>query len=371
VISRIFIDNYRCFTNFEYRPGDIQLILGDNGSGKTSLFDALCTIRDVIARGLPSDEAFPTACLTAWDNRALQSFELDVSGNGGLYRYRLVIDHDRPNRRNRIQNEELTFDGNPLFLFDGRDAHLFRDGHSAGPTFPFDWSRSAIATIPSRADNQRLTWFRNRIGGILVFSPDPVRMTAQSLEERSYPDRRLYNLASWLRHLWQQRADFGATLLRSLTEVIDGLGNIHLEPISNAARELQFDFRFNAGAEASSRTFRLSFDALSDGQRMLVALYAILLAGVNEETTLCLDEPDNFVSLREIQPWLIALRDRVQDNAGQCLLISHHPELINYLAPQRGIVFSRDESGPVRLNPFPWSDEEVLSPAELVARGWK
>ena len=64
------------------------------------------------------------------------------------------------------------------------------------------------------------------------------------------------------------------------------------------------------------------------------------------------------ISLRlaEIQPWVTQLQDRVQERSGQCLLISHHPELINYLAARHGLVVFRDESGPARAKPFEWTE---------------
>jgi predicted ATPase len=372
VLNRIFIDNYRCFTNFEYRPTEVQLILGTNGAGKTSVFDVLETLCVFITRGTPTAEAFPAATLTAWDRRSVQTCELGVAGNGGQYEYRLAVEHDRPNQRNRIKSESLRFDDVELYQFDGNDAHLFRDNGTAGPVFPFDWSRSAISTIPDRNDNRRLTWFRRRMEQVYVFSPDPVRMTAQSEAESPHADRRLHQLASWLRRLMQQRADFGASLLSSLREMIDGLVNFRLAPVSETTSTLQFEFAFGeeTGGKPGS-SFHLPFDRLSDGQRNLVALYTILLAGIHDGATVCLDEPDNFISLRELQPWIAEVRDRVEDRSGQCLLVSHHPELINYLAAQHGVVFYRDESGPARIKPFEWTEEDSLPPAELVARGWK
>ncbi|MEO7652003.1 MAG: ATP-binding protein, partial [Bryobacteraceae bacterium] len=87
--------------------------------------------------------------------------------------------------------------------------------------------------------------------------------------------------------------------------------------------------------------------------------------------TVILDEPDNFVSLREIQPWLTAVTDAVEGGRGQILVISHHPEFINQWAPQGGVQFVRDGIGPVRIEGFHSDPESSLSPAELVARGWE
>lgn len=370
MLNHIYVDNYKCFVNFECQPQSLQLMLGGNGSGKTSIFDVLETLRDFVCVGTESTTAFSTDTLTAWDTRPQQSFELGVAGNGGQYHYRLVIDHDRTGRRNRIRTERVTFDQKPLYEFDGNDAHLYRDNSTAGPTFPFDWSRSAIPTIPERPDNRHLTWFRERLSRFYIFSPDPLRMAARSEAELERPDRALHQIVSWLRHLSQESVDTIAQLRDCLRdEVIEGLKNMKLEKTSETTRTLKFEFKFGTGGK--SKPFGLSFEQLSTGQRSLVALFAILFAAINKDSTVCIDEPDNYVALNELQPWLTALRDRVEDEQGQCLLISHHPELINYLAARHGVLFRRDESGPTRAKTFEWKGDEVIAPAELVARGWE
>jgi ATPase subunit of ABC transporter with duplicated ATPase domains len=56
---------------------------------------------------------------------------------------------------------------------------------------------------------------------------------------------------------------------------------------------------------------------------------------MNRGDTVFLDEPDNFISLREIQPWLLAAEEAVEDHSGQLILISHHPETLNQWASSR------------------------------------
>ena len=52
--------------------------------------------------------------------------------------------------------------------------------------------------------------------------------------------------------------------------------------------------------------------------------------------TVIFDEPDNFLSLREIQPWLMTFADTIEESGGRVLIISHHPEIINQRAPKSG-----------------------------------
>jgi AAA15 family ATPase/GTPase len=41
MLTRVYIDNFRSFQNFEYFPERKQLLLGANGSGKSSLLEVL------------------------------------------------------------------------------------------------------------------------------------------------------------------------------------------------------------------------------------------------------------------------------------------------------------------------------------------
>ena len=197
-------------------------------------------------------------------------------------------------------------------------------------------------------------------------------MTAQSDSEVILPDRPLHHVAYWLRHLSQESSDIFAKIVVSLKDgVLDGLIGFKLVKAGETTRILKSEFEFTGdSSDAANSSFLLNFDQLSDGQRNLVALFTVLHSAVEADSTLCLDEPDNYVALREIQPWLIELIDRTRETGSQCLLISHHPEFINYLAPTEGVRFFRD-NGPVRTQPFQWTEEDGILPAEIVARGWE
>jgi predicted ATPase len=155
-------------------------------------------------------------------------------------------------------------------------------------------------------------------------------------------------------------------LLESLRSAIQGFGFLGFEPIGENVRVL-----FAEVGQRRGSNMRFYFNELSEGQRCLICLYTILSFVVARGSTVLLDEPDNFVSLREIQPWLMKASDAVEEGHGQILLISHHPELINQWAPNCGIQFSRDGSGPVQIEKFQGDGNSPLSPAELVARGWE
>jgi predicted ATPase len=102
---------------------------------------------------------------------------------------------------------------------------------------------------------------------------------------------------------------------------------------------------------------------------MLILLYTLLYGVAGDKRILFIDEPDNFLSPREVQPWLTSLTDLCGRRLEQAVVASHHPETINYLADRQGIYLTRDGQGPTRVVANPrWTDG--LTPAETVARGW-
>ena len=371
MIKRLYADNYQCFVNFECRFDSLHLLMGQNGSGKTTVFNLLEALRNVIVDGEPTIRAFPFHTFTAWELGDKQHFELDLLGNGGVYGYRLELKFDRKRSTNFIQYEELRFGDKLLYLVDNEEIRIYRDDSEDCVSFPFEASRSALSSIPEHLENNKLLlWFRRRMERVHVFSPDPLRMAAESHAERERPDRRLHELVSWIRHLSLEAPDVFARISDALKQgVLEDLSQTSLRKAGANTRLLTFDFR--AGNEPQGRKYSLEFDQLSDGQRNLVALFTILYGAIEADSTVCIDEPDNYIALREIQPWLKELTDRVEDCGGQCFLISHHPELINDLAELNGLNFCRDDLGAARAKPFQYSSEIGILPAEVVARGWE
>jgi len=111
-------------------------------------------------------------------------------------------------------------------------------------------------------------------------------------------------------------------------------------------------------------------DELSDGQRMTILLYALLHSINQDNVCLCIDEPENFLALPEIQPWLLNLYDLCQDRNIQAFLISHNPESINHLASGSGYWLDRLPNSPTRIKPIVESGDSGLKISELIARGW-
>jgi hypothetical protein len=84
--------------------------------------------------------------------------------------------------------------------------------------------------------------------------------------------------------------------------------------------------------------------------------------------TVLIDEPDNYVGLQELQPWVLSLRELL-DEAHQAIIISHHPEILSSAGEDFGRYLWRDNhTSPTRIGPL--NVPEGLSAGEAIARGW-
>jgi predicted ATPase len=225
------------------------------------------------------------------------------------------------------------------------------------------------ALLPGR-DNKKLTWFKEFMARLLVVRINPFAINAETTGETHVPRVDMADFASWFRYLSQEQQGKIVALTTTLREVLPQFDSFALQQEGGRTRVLYAMF-LNPEQSLHVPCFTgVRFDALSHGQQALVVLYCIL-ACAPDTTCVCLDEPDNFLALAEVQPLLLAMQDRATSGSLQALLISHHPEYINYLGTDAGIMFQRQSVGPTRVRRLAPDHDEPLDLAELMARGWE
>ena len=370
MLTRIYIDNFRCFVNFEYRPESTQLLLGANGAGKSSLLDAITFLKQ-FAKG--DRNPFISSARTRWLDRPLQVFEIDALLDKQKYEYRVAIrfarstgSGDIASNKLTISQEQLKVSGKTVFELSKGRIHFFQHNGGQATTVPLEMTKSALYL--SQLSNPHVRRFVEWLDSVHCFRIDvyPEAMEESTDREAREPDAELQNLADWYRYLVQADPEANVRFLNSMREVLPGFQMLRFSSDEDGQRRLRADF---AAPRKQGMNFAIS--ELSDGQRYLVALYMVLRFLIARGSTVFIDEPDNFVALREIQPWLLAAEEAVEDHNGQLILVSHHPEILNQWASAHGLQFFREENGQVRTRKFKVDPEGNLQPSELIARGWE
>jgi hypothetical protein len=367
MITRLYANNFRCLVAFEAEFESFGVLCGPNGSGKSSVFDALGLIRN-LATGdgvLGGDRDFdvPHLEFTKWHGATTQEFELGVHAEGHSFNYLIHLEQKADFEKPRFIKEQAICDGKVLFDRD-LDGVVFKRPDGTHAKFPLDWRQAALASIQPKGPLVELAKLQEAIARVLILRPNPRGMEGESKGETKRPDLHLIGLTSWYRSL-SQDLDWTIALRDLLQEVWPDLKSLKLVDVGLNAKALQL--LFGGANNGSSGT--LFFHQLSDGEKALIALYmvqAALESGAVQ--TVMIDEPDNYVGLPELQPWVLSLRE-ILNERHQAILISHHPEILSSAGEDHGRYLWRDNhTSPTRIGPL--SIPEGLSPGEAIARGW-
>lgn len=367
MLSRLYVDNFRCLENFELDLDETNVFLGRNGTGKTSVLNVLRNIQSLVVRGSKVDAVFPARDISLNSQRSEQRFEIETRVDGEAYSYSLVVEHDPSRGMMRVGEETLEHDGNPIFEFKNGNAQLYHDDYSQGPPpYPFDWSQSGIGFLNERPDNKKLTRFKKDIANYIIVSCCPAFMDPETRTEDEFLEPLMQNFVGWYRRAAQENMRSIVSLFDTLRETLPGFDSINLTESGENSRALKAIFR-----GPSSEPIRYGFDQLSDGQRALISLYSLLHLSTDRRVSLFVDEPENYLALGEIQPWLVEAAERTDESLGQLVVASHHPVIIDYMAGANGRWFFRDGDGPVRVSKEPKNTVDGLSLSETIARRWE
>jgi energy-coupling factor transporter ATP-binding protein EcfA2 len=328
MITRLYANNFRCLVAFEAGFDSFGVLCGPNGSGKSSVFDALRLVRNLGTGdgvlGGDRDHDVTHLEFTNWQESDVQEFELGVTSNGHAFEYVIHIQQATDSEKPRIVKERATCDGKTLFERDLKGVSFKRpDGTQAG-FFPLDWRQAALASIQPEGHLSELARLQEAMARLLILRPNPRGMERESKAKAKRPDLYFTNLTSWYRSLAQDD-EFRDSFRDALRDVWPDFRSSKLEDAGLNTEALRLRFGPSNGQGASE----LLFHQLSDGEKALIGLYMVRAAlATGAVQTVLIDEPDNYVGLPELQPWVLSLRELL-DEEHQAIIISHHPEILS------------------------------------------
>jgi predicted ATPase len=370
MITRVYIDNFRTFSNFEVQLDRVNLLIGDNGTGKSTFVDILHSVVGLVVMEEPIENAFPPLSRTRWDSRSTQKVELDICINDGRYQYFVEVSHNLKEETVTLQREIVKFDTKTIFLYEDGSVRLHNNEGKLGAEFLFRGTRSFLPQLLARPENTLLTRFINSLRGAWLLKLNPINMNAESRSEAETLNSDGSNFASWYRHLSQDQGDL-SRLYKRLGKVLPGFRKLRTASTGKSGRQRELFAVFSYSD--SELQYEIDFEELSDGERATIILYCLLMEAENGNEadgnlmTLLLDEPENYVGLQLIQPWLVELADATR-NEGQLFVISHNPEVIDYLAADHALFFERPGGGPTRVRKDPFNRDLGLRASEQITQ---
>lgn len=360
MIRYIKIDNYRSFVNFKIDFSSINLLLGKNGTGKSTLFALLADLRQFIQGKTDISTAFPFDSLTRWQSVSIQSFEISLSYKECEYLYYLEIEFNHDEKKNRVKKETVLCEEKPIFHAENGRATLYNDAHKEGPEVLMNWLSSGVSVVYERPDNKKLCAFKRAVDNIIICHPMP-------LLQHSYPpcpkSRHLNYYAENISEVYVSillnNPEKSVRLWQILKEINPCLSRIFLEDDTEKTLFFEYDHH---GVKSS-----YSMKEISDGERMLFTLYFLVVMYFDDDFSVFIDEPDNYISLQEINQFVQFVQD-LAGNKKQCVLISHHPHVIDFFALSNGIWLERRSYGATTISEPPKSDSG-LTYSEIITHG--
>ena len=160
---------------------------------------------------------------------------------------------------------------------------------------------------------------------LVIASPCPPLFEPETRSEDEFLQPLMQNFVGWYRHAAQERHARNYRVgVQGARRGASGFRFHQLDRVGRERASSEGGVPSSVGRAQVGSTATGS-DQLSDGQRSLIALYCLVFFSNGGRTSLFLDEPDNYLALREIQPWLAAVAEHCGDTLEQAVVVSHHP----------------------------------------------
>ncbi len=337
MLQKIYINNFRCFENFELKLEDFSsaLLIGKNGAGKTT-FAHVLEIFQKIGRGFNRVGQLVNAKDFAQGRSGIPiRFELEVLLDRKKYKYSLSLGSLPNFDELRIEEEQLFVDEKLIFSRKQEKAVYYVNGLTAvQESFSLDWHLVALPAIHQRSGSE-ISIFKEWLASIIILAPIPSLMNGNASGETLEPIRNGSNFGDWISGLLSRSPAAFATINDYLKGVMPDIEDFISEKTGKNSKTTNVRFL------ANNARLNVEFNDLSDGEKCFFLCAVVIAANKSYGPLFCFwDEPDNYLSIAEVGFFITALRRSFQ-NGAQILMTSHNSEAIQKFSDQNTIIFDR------------------------------
>jgi predicted ATPase len=340
-IENIHIENYKTLKNVSIRNiGQLAVFLGENGTGKSTLFDIFGFMKQCLTENvrsaLQARGGYNEVHTRDSEGDILLNFQYRVEDNSPLCTYELRINLNE-NKNPVVEREVLRYrrtgmeHGSPWKFIDfsrGSGEAITNEGaemqniqDAKREKFVLDAPDIlAIKSLGQMKRFQAAVEFRRLIEDWFVsdFHINAARQT-QDISYVEQLNRHGDNLANVTQYLHDKHPESYAKIIRKMQEKIPGISNVE----SKSSEDGRILLRFSDGK------FKDPFSArfVSDGTIKMFA-YLVMLADPTPYKLLCIEEPEN-----QLYPHLLGiLAEEFREYAfagGQVFISNHSPDFVN------------------------------------------
>ena len=375
-IVSIKIKNYRMFKNIHIR--DIPpfcVIIGANGTGKSTLFDIFGFLRDAlknnIRQALQIRGGYREIITRGQEQEDIEielQFRMKILDTERLVTYQIIIgqNNNRPVIKREILRYKRGEHGKPFHFLDfqlGQGYAITNEEDFSKPDKELDREEQKlesndILALKGLGQFQRFkaaTAFRSLIENWHV--SDFHISEARGSKEISYAEHLSTtgdNIATVAQYIYQQYPEIFQQILEKMKQRVPGISSVEAKETEDGRLILRFQ----------DQAFKDPFidRYVSDGTMKMFA-YLILLFDPNPHPLLCVEEPENQLYptlLKELAEEFAHYSDR----GGQVFVSSHSPDFINAV-PLASIFWLIKSQGITQIHRA--ADSEILK--NLVAEG--
>lgn len=349
----------------------MTVVIGKNGVGKSSLFDAFGFLGDALRVGV--EEACDLRERGGFhrlrSHHVTEPIEFELYYREGSHSrpitYELAIDVD-PSGRPYVQKERLRqrrqgqSRGRPysfLYLWEGEgvvwagqeryasnhdDEPLHRVVHREDsdslPVALTDKRKLGIVTLGALKEHPRITAFREFLEGwsLSYFSPNAAREISKAGPQR-HLDESGKNLGNVVQFLERDQKSRLQNILKRIAKKIPGIEGIrtHRDEISKNLYLLFY-------CEGFKEPF--THDQMSDGTLKVFA-YLLLLEDPSPPSFLCVEEPENGIYHKLLEILAGEFRHYAEKGGTQLFATTHQPYFVDALEPEEVWVLEKGADG--------------------------
>ncbi len=373
MITKIRIRNFRHFEDVTFTPYEsTSLLCGLNGTGKSSIVELMYRVQKLLVSGTPIESVFKDVDIPKWQKTNITDsctalgqsiffgdgysdplsyhnttsasvFHITLELDKNIFEYYLSFcSQDTQSECLSLAIlETLTCNDNVLLRNISGDISI-EDGNNEKP-FKTDATISAIRLTAKY--NSLIQLFLNYITSILSVSINPMNMDSSYHKHNPFLDFSGQNFPSWYAYHASKSPSKIASAFKEYKAFIYGFVEI-------SYNGTQTPVPLYANIKLShDKNYELPFEALSHGQKVLCVLHTIIKV-VPENSTVLIDEFENYLSPSELVPLFSAMQDAYEERNIHFILVSHHPKTLNWYKNSAFILSFSHEKATVILEPF-------------------